>query len=32
LAWLLATVLCGALAYACGLLLTGLRPRHLREA
>lgn len=32
LAWLLATVLAGALAYACGLACAGLRPRHLRES
>jgi len=31
LAWLLAAVGAGALAYAIGLLLAGLRPRHVRE-
>ncbi|MCX7042496.1 MAG: polysaccharide biosynthesis C-terminal domain-containing protein, partial [Gammaproteobacteria bacterium] len=32
LAWLLAAVAAGATAYAAGLLLAGLRPRHLRES
>ena len=32
LGWLLVTVAAGASAYAAGLLLAGLRPRHLREA
>jgi len=30
--WLIATVAAGAVAYAAGLLLAGLRPKHLREA
>ena len=30
--WLLAVVGAGGLAYGLGLLLGGLRPRHLREA
>lgn len=32
LAWLLGAVAAGAAAYAAGLLLAGLRPRHLRES
>lgn len=32
IAWLLAAVGAGAVAYALGLLMAGLRPRHLREA
>lgn len=32
LAWLLGAVAAGAAAYGAGLLLAGLRPRHLREA
>ena len=31
LGWLLAAVAAGGAAYAAGLVLTGLRPRHLRE-
>jgi len=32
LAWLLVAVAAGGTAYGAGLLLAGLRPRHLREA
>jgi peptidoglycan biosynthesis protein MviN/MurJ (putative lipid II flippase) len=31
LVWLLVAVAAGGAAYAAGLLLTGLRPAHLRE-
>jgi putative peptidoglycan lipid II flippase len=32
LLWLMAAVAAGAAAYGAGLLLAGLRPKHLREA